>query len=80
MMFVGGLQIIRSGVLIASLPLLVVGVAMMVSLSRSLRQGVSAFDTEPALEAETQPAVSDSNQSTNSPASTAAGDSSATSA
>lgn len=37
MMFVGGLQIIRSGVLIASLPLLVVGVAMMVSLTRSLR-------------------------------------------
>jgi BCCT family betaine/carnitine transporter len=37
MMFVGGLQIIRSGVLIVSLPLLVVGVAMMVSLTRSLR-------------------------------------------
>jgi BCCT family betaine/carnitine transporter len=38
MMFVGGLQIIRSGVLIASLPLLAVGVAMMVSLTRSLRE------------------------------------------
>lgn len=37
MMFVGGLQIIRSGVLIASLPLLFVGVAMAVSLVKSLR-------------------------------------------
>jgi BCCT family betaine/carnitine transporter len=37
MMWVGGLQIIRSGVLIASLPLLFVGVAMAVSLWKSLR-------------------------------------------
>jgi BCCT family betaine/carnitine transporter len=37
MMFVGGLQIIRSGVLVASVPLLVVGVAMAVSLLKSLR-------------------------------------------
>ncbi len=37
MMAVGGLQIIRSGVLIASLPLLIIGVAMAVSLARSLR-------------------------------------------
>ncbi len=36
MMSVGGLQIIRSGVLIASLPLLIVGVAMAVSLAKSL--------------------------------------------
>jgi len=36
MMAVGGLQIIRSGVLIASLPLLVIGVAMAVSLAKSL--------------------------------------------
>jgi BCCT family betaine/carnitine transporter len=38
MMLVGGLPIIRSGVLIASLPLLVVGVAMVVALTKSLRQ------------------------------------------
>ena len=38
MMLVGGLPIIRSGVLIASLPLLVVGVAMAVALTKSLRQ------------------------------------------
>jgi choline-glycine betaine transporter len=37
MMWVGGLQLIRSGVLIASLPLLFVGVAMAVSLRKSLR-------------------------------------------
>jgi len=37
MMFVGGLDIIRSGVLVASLPLLIVGVAMAVSLVKSLR-------------------------------------------
>ena len=37
MMFVGGLQIIRSGVLVASVPLLLVGMAMMVSLVKSLR-------------------------------------------
>ena len=37
MMAVGGLQIIRSGVLIASLPLLIIGVAMAVSLAKSLR-------------------------------------------
>ena len=36
MMSVGGLQIIRSGVLIASLPLLIIGVAMAVSLAKSL--------------------------------------------
>ena len=38
MMKVGGLPIIRSGVLIASLPLLLVGVAMAVALTKSLRQ------------------------------------------
>ena len=38
MMYVGGLQVIRSGVLVASLPLLAVGVAMMISLLKSLRQ------------------------------------------
>ena len=37
MMFAGGLDIIRSGVLVASLPLLIVGVAMVVSLMKSLR-------------------------------------------
>jgi BCCT family betaine/carnitine transporter len=37
MMWVGGLQVIRSGVLIASLPLLAVGVAMAVALRKSLR-------------------------------------------
>ena len=36
MMLVGGLPIIRSGVLIASLPLLIVGVAMAVALTKSL--------------------------------------------
>jgi BCCT family betaine/carnitine transporter len=38
MMAVGGLQIIRSAVLIASLPLLIVGVAMAVSLAKSLHK------------------------------------------
>jgi BCCT family betaine/carnitine transporter len=38
MMLVGGLPIIRSAVLIASLPLLVVGVAMAIALTKSLRQ------------------------------------------
>ena len=38
MMYVGGLDIIRSGVLVVSLPLLIVGVAMAVSLVKSLRQ------------------------------------------
>lgn len=38
MMLVGGLPVIRSGVLIASLPLLIVGVAMAVALVKSLRQ------------------------------------------
>ena len=38
MMFVGGLEIIRSGVLIASLPLLLVGVLMGYSLLKSLRE------------------------------------------
>jgi BCCT family betaine/carnitine transporter len=37
MMYVGGLDIIRSGVLVVSLPLLIVGVAMAVSLVKSLR-------------------------------------------
>lgn len=37
MMFVGGLQIIRSAVLIASLPMLIVGVAMIFSLLKSLQ-------------------------------------------
>jgi BCCT family betaine/carnitine transporter len=41
MMIVGGLQIIRSAVLIASLPLLIVGVAMAVSLTRQLRSDSS---------------------------------------
>jgi choline-glycine betaine transporter len=38
MMFLGGLAVIRSGVLIASLPLLAVGVAMAGALTKSLRQ------------------------------------------
>lgn len=38
MMFVGGLDIIRSGVLVVSLPLLLIGVAMIVSLVKSLRR------------------------------------------
>jgi BCCT family betaine/carnitine transporter len=38
MILVGGLDIIRSGVLIASLPLLVIGVAMIVALLKSLRE------------------------------------------
>lgn len=38
MVFVGGLEVIRSGVLIASLPLLVVGLAMALALLKSLRQ------------------------------------------
>jgi BCCT family betaine/carnitine transporter len=38
MMFVGGLDVIRSSVLIASLPLLFVGVAMAVSLTKSLHK------------------------------------------
>lgn len=38
MMYVGGLEIIRSGVLVVSLPLLAVGVGMAVSLVKSLRQ------------------------------------------
>jgi len=37
MMMVGGLQIIRAGVLIASLPMLLVGIAMIFALVRSLR-------------------------------------------
>jgi len=37
MMFVGGLQIIRSAVLVASLPLLLVGIGMMFSLIKSKR-------------------------------------------
>jgi BCCT family betaine/carnitine transporter len=47
MMFVGGLQIIRSGVLIASLPLLAVGVGMIVSLTRSLREHGRESGREP---------------------------------
>lgn len=38
MMYVGGLQIIRSGVLIASVPLLLVGVGMIVSLIKTQRE------------------------------------------
>lgn len=38
MMYVGGLQIIRSGVLIASVPLLLVGVGMIVSLIKMQRE------------------------------------------
>ena len=38
MMFVGGLEIIRSGVLVASVPLLVVGVMMGYALLKSLRE------------------------------------------
>jgi len=38
MVFVGGLEVIRSGVLIASLPLLLVGVAMAAGLLKSLRE------------------------------------------
>ena len=38
MMFVGGLDIIRSAVLIASVPLLAVGIGMAVSLVKSARQ------------------------------------------
>ena len=41
MMFLGGLAVIRSGVLIASLPLLAVGVAMAAALAKSLRQHTS---------------------------------------
>jgi len=37
MMFVGGLQIIRSGVLVASLPILIIGVAMIFALLKALR-------------------------------------------
>jgi BCCT family betaine/carnitine transporter len=44
MMFVGGLEVIRSGVLIASLPLLFVGVAMAVSLRKSLREDEAVDD------------------------------------
>jgi BCCT family betaine/carnitine transporter len=44
MMFVGGLEVIRSGVLIASLPLLFVGVAMAVSLRKSLTEDESAYE------------------------------------
>jgi BCCT family betaine/carnitine transporter len=46
MMTVGGLQIIRSGVLIASLPLLVIGVAMAVSLAKSLHVDVKKSESE----------------------------------
>ena len=44
MMFVGGLDIIRSGVLVASLPLVFIGIAMTVSLTRSLKS--HQFDVE----------------------------------
>lgn len=43
MMFVGGLEIIRSGVLVVSLPLLLVGVAMGYALLKSLRQHSSVI-------------------------------------
>ena len=39
MMFVGGLDIIRSGVLVASLPMLVVSIAIVFALMKSLRSG-----------------------------------------
>jgi len=39
MMYAGGLQVIRSGVLVASLPLVFVGIAMAVSLVKSLKSG-----------------------------------------
>ena len=38
LMFLGGLDAIKSSVLVVSLPLLVIGVAMIVSLFRSLRE------------------------------------------
>ncbi len=38
MMYVGGLQIIRSVVLIASVPLLLVGVGVIVSLIKTQRE------------------------------------------
>jgi BCCT family betaine/carnitine transporter len=41
LMFVGGLRAIQSAVLVASLPVLVIGVAMTVSLFKSLREGAS---------------------------------------
>jgi len=46
-MFVGGLQIIRSGVLIVTLPLLLVGVGMAVSLTKSLRSDAAAQMPQP---------------------------------
>jgi len=46
MMVVGGLQIIRSGVLIASLPLLIIGVAMAVSLAKSLHVDAKNGESE----------------------------------
>jgi len=46
MMYVGGLDVIRSGVLIASLPLLFVGVAMAVSLHKSLRDDEAEHEHE----------------------------------
>jgi len=44
MMYVGGLDVIRSGVLIASLPLLFVGVAMAISLHKSLKADEAEHD------------------------------------
>jgi choline-glycine betaine transporter len=44
MMYVGGLDVIRSGVLIASLPLLFVGVAMAISLHKSLKADEAGHD------------------------------------
>ncbi|MDE0040262.1 MAG: BCCT family transporter, partial [Gammaproteobacteria bacterium] len=38
LMFLGGLDAIKSSVLVVSLPLLVIGVAMIVSLFRTLRE------------------------------------------
>jgi choline-glycine betaine transporter len=38
MMFVGGLDIIRSGVLVASLPMLAVSIAIVFALMKSLRE------------------------------------------
>ncbi len=45
MMFVGGLDIIRSGVLVASLPILLIGVAMIFSLRKSLSTHFDGDDT-----------------------------------
>jgi len=38
-MFIGGLQVIQSAVLVVSFPLLFIGVLMAISLLKSLRSG-----------------------------------------